>query len=141
MGQCASTNPVSVGEEITRNSIIKNEGTIINQPSIPLPSIPNRLPMVPEEWSTWGLDDLSLWARKSVRESHVDCPTAIAILYLSEADGSAAMHLVHEALGVGDTTDGADLKLKHGKPKFAELMKGKWNFWLGEYFLVYLYIY
>lgn len=136
MGQCASTpGPISVGgeeETLSRNnnnSIQKNESTTMIQP-IPLPSIPNRLPMVPEEWSSWGLDDLSLWARKAVRESHVDCPTAIAILYLSEADGSAALHLVHEALGVGDTTDGADLKLKHGKPKFAELMKGKSNIWL-----------
>jgi hypothetical protein len=113
MGQCAS---VPVGEGLPARSAEVN-----------LPIIPNRLPMVPEEWSTWGLDDLSLWARKAVRESHVDCPTAIAILYLSEADGSAALHLVHEALGTGDSTDGADLKLKHGKPKFAELMKGEFS--------------
>lgn len=113
MGQCASVP----------DNGVESRSVEKNLPA-PLPSIPNRLPMVPEEWSTWGLDDLSLWARKAVRESHIDCPTAIAILYLSEADGSAAMHLVHEALGTGDSTDGADLKLKHGKPKFAELMKG-----------------
>jgi len=123
MGQCAS---------VPDNNGVESRSGEKNLPApLPiLPSIPNRLPMVPEEWSTWGLDDLSLWARKAVRESHIDCPTAIAILYLSEADGSAAMHLVHESLGTGDSTDGADLKLKHGKPKFAELMKGMSSYFI-----------
>ena len=52
MGQCASVP----------DNGVESRSVEKNLPA-PLPSIPNRLPMVPEEWSTWGLDDLSLWAR------------------------------------------------------------------------------
>jgi hypothetical protein len=90
---------------------------------VPLPTITRRLSTVPEDWPSWSLEELTTWARRSLRASPAS--SAVGVLFLSEKDGSAVLQLVRESISArASDADSADLRLVHGRPKFAELMDG-----------------
>jgi len=96
---------------------------VVEAALVPLPPITRRLPTVPDDWPSWSLEELTAWARRSLRAS--PSSSAVGVLFLSEKDGSAVLQLVREAVSArASDADSADLRLVHGRPKFAELMDG-----------------
>ncbi len=90
--------------------------------ALALPRVTERLPDLEAGWESWGVDEMLEWARHALRSRPGQ--SAVAIMVLSETNGTA-LQLLCETTDPGTgMTSGAELRLQHGSPRFAALLDG-----------------